>query len=43
MILLLIDGRRTLSDLARLTRRTEREVLAVLDHMATLGLVSFDG
>jgi hypothetical protein len=43
MILLLVDGRRTLSDLARLTRRTEREVLAVLDHMATLGLVSLDG
>ena len=43
MVLLLVDGRRTLSDLARLTRRTEREVLAVLDHMATLGLVSLDG
>ncbi|MFI5274158.1 MAG: hypothetical protein ACHQ4H_14075, partial [Ktedonobacterales bacterium] len=43
MILLLVDGRRNLSDLARLTRRSEREVLAVLQHMATLGLVGFDG
>jgi hypothetical protein len=41
MVLLLIDGRRTLSDLARLTGRTEREVLAVLDHMERLGLVTF--
>lgn len=39
MILLLVDGRRNLSDLARLTRRSEREVLSVLEHLATLGLV----
>jgi hypothetical protein len=42
MVLLLVDGRRTVSDLARLTRRNEREVLAVLDHMARLGLIAFD-
>lgn len=39
MVLLLIDGRRTLIDLARLTRRTERELFAVLNHLAGLGLV----
>lgn len=39
MVLLLIDGRRTLVDLARLTRRTERELLGVLSHLAGLGLV----
>ncbi|HKT38216.1 MAG TPA: hypothetical protein VJR48_07570 [Ktedonobacterales bacterium] len=43
MVLLLVDGRRSLSDLARLTRRNEREVLAVLDHMAGLGLIHFNG
>lgn len=42
MVLLLVDGRRSVSDLARLTRRNEREVLAVLDHMAGLGLIAFD-
>jgi hypothetical protein len=39
MLVLLVDGRRSISDLARLTRRTEREVLSVLEHLATLGLV----
>lgn len=39
MVLLLIDGRRTVVDLARLTRRTERELLAVLQHLSGLGLV----
>lgn len=39
MLLLLVDSRRTLSDLARLTRRSEREVLSVLEHLSTLGLV----
>jgi hypothetical protein len=39
MILLLVDGRRGISDLARLTRRTEDEVLAVLAHLRLLGLV----
>src|SRR5579859_1740088 len=39
MILLLVDGKRTLTDLARLTRRNEREVLAVLDHLGGLGLL----
>ncbi|MGZ3637456.1 MAG: hypothetical protein ACXVCX_06410 [Ktedonobacterales bacterium] len=39
MVLLLIDGRRTVVDLARLTRRAERELLGVLSHLAGLGLV----
>lgn len=39
MVLLLVDGRRTVVDLARLTRRTEREVLGVLSHLSGLGLV----
>lgn len=39
MVLLLVDGQRNLSDLSRLTRRTERELLAVLDYLAGLGLV----
>lgn len=39
MILLLVDGRRNLADLTRLTRRSEREVLSVLEHLASLGLV----
>ena len=43
MLLLLVDGRRTLADLARLTRRNEREVLGVLDHLSTLGLVQISG
>lgn len=39
MLLLLVDNRRTLSDLARLTRRNEGEVLNLLEHLSTLGLV----
>lgn len=39
MILLLVDGRRNLVDLTRLTRRNEREVLSVLEHLESLGLV----
>jgi hypothetical protein len=39
MVLLLVDGQRNLSDLSRLTRRTERELLIVLDYLAGLGLV----
>ena len=39
MVLLLVDGRRNLADLTRLTRRSEREVLSVLEHLISLGLV----
>lgn len=39
MILLLVDGRRSIVDLSRLTRRNERELLAVLSHLSALGLV----
>jgi hypothetical protein len=39
MVLLLVDGQRTVADLARLTRRTEQEVYAVLTHLELLGLV----
>lgn len=39
MMLLLADGRRTVSDLIRLTRRSDREVIAVLEHLASLGLI----
>jgi hypothetical protein len=39
MVLLLIDGHRNISDLARLTRRSEREVFQVLDHLSGLGLI----
>ncbi len=41
MVLLLVDGRRNLSDLARLTRRSEREILRVLEHLSGLGLIQF--
>jgi hypothetical protein len=43
MLLLLVDNRRNLSDLARLTRRSEREVLAILEHLSGLGLVQIGG
>jgi hypothetical protein len=43
MLLLLVDNRRNLSDLARLTRRSEREVLSILEHLASLGLVQIGG
>lgn len=39
MILLLVDSRRNVVDLTRLTRRNEREVLSVLEHLASLGLI----
>jgi hypothetical protein len=39
MVLLLIDGRRNISDLARLTRRSEGEVYQVLDHLSGLRLI----
>lgn len=39
MVLLLIDGRRSVADLARLTRRSELEVQAVLGNLKMLGLI----
>jgi hypothetical protein len=42
MVLLLIDGRRNVGDLARLTRRTEREILRVLEHLSGLGLIQMN-
>lgn len=39
MVLLLVDGRRGLADLSRLTRRSEEEVQAVIEHLRMLGLV----
>ena len=42
MVLLLIDGRRNLSDLARLTRRTESEIFRVLEHLSGLGLIQMN-
>jgi len=39
MVLLLIDGRRNLADLVRLTRRSEQEVRVILSHLATLRLI----
>lgn len=38
-ILLLIDGRRTIPELVRLTRRNEDEIRAILAHLITTGLV----
>ncbi len=43
MVLLLVDGQRTVADLARLTRRTEPELQSVLSHLHLLGLVRFGG
>jgi hypothetical protein len=43
MVLLLVDGQRTVADLARLTRRTEQEVYAVLSHLELLGLAQLRG
>jgi hypothetical protein len=42
MVLLLIDGRRSIGDLARLTRRQEREILRVLEHLSGLGLIQMN-
>jgi hypothetical protein len=39
MVLLLVDGQRTVADLARLTRRSEPELQAVLSHLEMLGLL----
>ncbi len=39
MILLLVDGRRSVADLGRLTRRSEAEVMAVLGNLKMLGLI----
>lgn len=39
MVLLLIDGRRSVADLVRLTRRDGDEVQAVLVHLINLGLI----
>ncbi len=39
MVLLLVDGQRSISDLIRLTRRSEQEFYAVLNHLRMLGLV----
>lgn len=41
MILLLINGQRSMLDLVRLTHRNEREIYAVLQHLALLGLIQF--
>jgi hypothetical protein len=43
MVLLLVDGQRNLSDLARLTRRSEQELYSVLAHLEMLGLVRLRG
>jgi hypothetical protein len=39
MVLLLVDGKRSVTDLARLTRRTEDEVRVVLGNLKMLGLI----
>lgn len=41
MILLLVNGQRSMLDLVRLTHRTEREIYSVLHHLALLGLIQF--
>ncbi len=43
MVLLLIDGQRSVGDLARLTRRADGEVQAVLTHLELLGLILLTG
>jgi hypothetical protein len=40
MVLLLIDGQRTVMDLVRLTRRNEGDLYGVLNHLRILGLVT---
>jgi hypothetical protein len=40
MVLLLVDGQRTVMDLVRLTRRNEGDLYAVLNHLRILGLVT---
>lgn len=39
MVLLLVDGQRTVADLVRLTRRSDAELYSVLNHLRILGLV----
>lgn len=39
MVLLLVDGKRSVSDLARLTRRSDDEVRSVLGNLKMLGLI----
>ncbi len=39
MVLLLVDGQRTVSDLVRLTRRSDTELYSVLNHLRILGLI----
>jgi hypothetical protein len=39
MVLLLVDGRRSLADLVRLTRRSEQELQTILSHLAALRLI----
>lgn len=39
MVLLLVDGQRTVADLVRLTRRSDSELYSVLNHLRILGLV----
>lgn len=41
MILLLVNGQRSMLDLVRLTHRSEREIYSVLHHLALLGLIQF--
>jgi hypothetical protein len=43
MVLLLIDGQRTVADLTRLTRRNDQELYSVLMHLNMLGLIDFRG
>jgi hypothetical protein len=43
MALMLVDGQRTIADLARLTRRQEQELYAVLAHLEALGLIVIRG
>jgi hypothetical protein len=38
-VILLIDGRRTIDDVLRLTRRSQEEIRAILAHLIMLGLV----
>ena len=39
MVLLLVDGQRSVADLVKLTRRSEYELYSVLNHLRILGLV----
>ena len=41
MILLLVNGQRSMLDLVRLTHRNDREIYSVLHHLALLGLIQF--